>query len=179
VGPIGGGGGAESARAHMNAIVNRAVLEWNRRDLDEIRRARHLDALGVVAQVSFGLYVEGFGDDENGSLCDAAVLADGIVFLDADESATPDAELGRAPRDGLTLEVTEDRTTLLAQDFPDAPWTIRSMTAPGAVDLRAHVVVRWPAGKATFAFATPDGAAEAVETLRKALTRSPTTTPEL
>jgi hypothetical protein len=164
----------ERQRARMNALVNEAVLGWNRRDLDEITRARHLDELGVLAQVSFGLYVEGFGDDEKGSLCDAAVLAGEIVFLDADESAAPDAEIGRAQRDGLTLEVTEDKTTLLAQDFPDAPWTIRSMTAPGAVDLRAHVVVRWPAGQATFAFATPDGATEAVETLRRALTRAKT-----
>jgi hypothetical protein len=167
-----GGGGAESARARINAIVNAAAFEANRRDLDEITRARHLDRLGVVGQVSFGLYVEGFGDAEKGSLCDAAVLADEVAFLDADASAAPDAELGRAPRDGLAFEVSDEKTTLLAQEFPDAPWRIRSMSAPGAVDLRATVVARWPSGRATFAFATPDGAAEAVETLRKALTRS-------
>jgi hypothetical protein len=153
--------------------MNAAVLGSNRRDLDEIKRGRYLDALGVRGHVAFGFYVEGFGDGERGSLCDAAVIPSSVIFLDADASAAPDAELGRAPRDGLEVTAEEWRGTIHAQEFPDAPWTIRSMSSPGAVDLRARVVAAWPSGRASFAFATIEGANEAVETLRKHLARSP------
>src|SRR5215208_3667024 len=136
----------ESTRARMNARVNREVLDANRRDLDEIKRGRYLDELGVSGHVAFGFYVSGFGDAEAGSLCNAAVIPTSVIFFDADETAEPDAELGRAPRDGLTLEAGEWRSTVLPQDFADAPWTLRSMSAPGAVDLRGRVVVRWPSG---------------------------------
>jgi hypothetical protein len=163
----------ESERAAMNAAVAKMLGEANRRDLDEIARARHLDSLGVRGHVAFGFYVEGFGDAETGSLCDVAVTPTEVIFLDADASAAADAELGRAPRDGLTLEASSFRSTLLPQEFPDAPWTIRSMEGPGAVDLRGRAEVRWPAGRAIFAFATPEGAAESCEQLRRFLAAPP------
>ena len=150
-----------------------ASLEANRRDLAEITRTRHLAELGATGHVTFGLYVQGFGDAETGSLCDVAVIPSSLVFLDADASAPPGAEIGRAPRDGLTLEAEAFRSTVLAQEFPNAPWTIRSMQGPGAVDLRGRVTVRWPAGEASFAFATPEGAQEAVETVRRHLSKTP------
>jgi hypothetical protein len=150
-----------------------ASLEANRRDLEEITRARHLADLGAFGHVTFGLYVQGFGEMETGSLCDVAVIPSSVVFLDADASAPPGAEIGRAPREGLTLEATEFRSTVLAQDFADAPWTVRSMQGPGAVDLRGRVTVRWPAGEASFAFATPEGALEAVEAVRRHLSKTP------
>ena len=49
-------------------------LEANRRDLAEITRARHLDDLGAVGHVSFGLYVEGFGDAETQAAAETAVF---------------------------------------------------------------------------------------------------------
>jgi len=165
--------GGEFTRARAGARMNADVLESNRRDLDEIKRGRYLDELGVRGHVAFGLYVEGFGDAERGSLCDAAVIPSSVIFMDADASAAPNAELGRAPRDGLDITAEESRETVLAQEFPDAPWTIRSMSSPGAVDLRARVTVTWPAGRATFAFATIEGANEAVDALRTHLARSP------
>jgi hypothetical protein len=157
----------------MNARVNRMVLDANRRDLDEIERGRYLDELGVTGHVAFGFYVGGFGDTEAGSLCNAAVIPSSVIFFDADETAEPEAELGRAPRDGLTLEAGEWRSTVLPQDFADAPWTIRSMSAPGAVDLRGRVVARWSEGEATFAFATSEGASEAVESIQRHLAQAP------
>jgi hypothetical protein len=170
---IGGGSSEEAERARMNAAVNKMVLGANRRDLDEVKRGRYLDRLGVRGHVVFGFYVEGFGDAEVGSLCNAAVIPSSVVFFDADETAESDAELGRAPRGELTFEAEPWRATVLPQDFTDAPWTIRSMTAPGAVDLRGRVVARWPAGEATFAFATVEGANEAVDTISRHLERSP------
>ena len=168
-----GGGSQEAERARMNAAVNEMVLGANRRDLDEVKRGRYLDRLGVRGHVVFGFYVAGFGDAEVGSLCNAAVIPSSVVFFDADETAEPDAELGRAPRGELTFVAEPWRVTVLPQDFGDAPWTIRSMTAPGAVDLRGRVVARWPAGEAMFAFATAEGANEAVDTIRRHLARSP------
>jgi len=167
------GVGGEQMRARAVARMNASVLGANRRDLDEIKRGRYLDGLGVRGHVAFGLYVEGFGDTERGSLCDAAVIPSSVIFMDADASAAPDAELGRAPRDGLEITVEESRETVLAQEFPDAPWTIRSMSSPGAVDLRARVTMTWPSGRASFAFATIEGANEAVEALHTHLARSP------
>ena len=87
----------------MNAAVSKMVLEANRRDLDELARGRYLDELGVRGHVAFGFYVDGFGEAEAGSLCNAAVIPSSVVFVDGDASAEPDAELGRAPRDGLYL----------------------------------------------------------------------------
>lgn len=163
----------ERQRARMNAAVNQMVLEANRRDLDEAKRGRYLDQLGVRGHVAFGFYVDGFGGAEVGSLCNAAVIPSSVIFFDADETAEPNAELGRAPRAGLTLEADAWRSTVLAQDFADAPWTIRSMQGPGAVDLRGRVVARWPGGEATFAFATPEGAREALDAVRRHLAGSP------
>jgi hypothetical protein len=162
----------EHYEALVNARVNRAILGWNRRDLDEITRGRHLDELGVLGQVSFGLYVEGLGESEAGSLCDVAVTPTEVIFLDADASAPPEAELGRAPCEGLDVEAASQERTVMPQEFPDAPWTVRSMSAPGAVDLRGQAVVQWADGRATFAFATPEGAGEAVEALRRLLARA-------
>ena len=167
-------GGVHSLPGSEVSSINPFVsLEANRRDLAEITRARHLADLGATGRVTFGLYVEGFGVAETGSLCEVAVTPASVIFLDADQTAAPDAELGRAPRDGLTFEADAFRSTVLAQGFVDAPWTIRSMQGPGAVDLRGRVTARWTEGAATFAFATPEGAAEAVEAVRRHLANTP------
>jgi hypothetical protein len=167
--PLGGDG----MRAKVQAEAAALAFEANRRDLDEVKRGRYLDDLGVRGHIPFGLYVDGFGDAEKGSLCNAAVIPLSVIFFDADRQADPGAEIGRAPRQGLDIAAEQWRGTVLAQDFPDAPWTIRSMSSPGAVDLRARVVAAWPTGSATFAFATIEGAHEAVEAIRKHLARSP------
>jgi hypothetical protein len=164
---------ADQERARINAAVAAMQMDANRRDLDEIKRGRYLDQLGVRGHVGFGFYVDGFGDAEAGSLCNAAVIPSSVVFFDADASAAPDAELGRAPRDGLTFEADAFRSTLLPQEFPDAPWTIRSMDGPGAVDLRGRAIARWPQGMATFAFASPEGAKEAADAVRRYIANAP------
>jgi hypothetical protein len=156
----------------MNAAVAKMAFEANRRDLDEITRGRYLDRLGVRGHVAFGFYVEGFGEAETGSLCNAAVIPSSVVFLDADENAAPGAELGRVPRDGLAFEAESWRDTVVAPGF-EAPWRDRSVDQPGGVDVRGRVVVRWAAQEAIFAFATPEGAHEAIATLRRHLGRIP------
>ncbi len=159
----------------MNAAVSKMVLEANRRDLDELARGRYLDEIGVRGHVAFGFYVDGFGEAEAGSLCNAAVIPSEVVFLDGDESAEPDAELGRVPRDGVSFEVEPwEHGTVRNTEF-DAPWRMKSLDAPGSLDVAARVVVRWPEGSATFAFATPEGAHEALEALDRHLTNTPLT----
>jgi len=167
-----GGSGQETVRARMNAAVSKMVLEANRRDLDELARSRYLDELGVHGHIAFGFYVDGFDPAEAGSLCNAAVIASSVVLLDADASAEPDAELGRAPRDGLTFEVETWDGTVTNTEF-DAPWRMRSLDAPGRLDVVARVVARWPAGSASFAFATTEGAREALDALQRHLTNTP------
>jgi hypothetical protein len=169
---LGGGGSGESIRARMNAAVAAMTLEANRRDLDEITRARHLEQLGAIGHVAFGFYLDGFGDPEAGSLCNAAVIPSGVVFLDADGSAAPGAELGRAPRDGLTFEVESWTGTVTNTEF-DAPWTMKSLDAPGRLQVVGRVVATWPAGAASFAFATAEGAREALGYLERHLTDTP------
>ena len=143
-----------------------AILEADRRDLDEIVRRRHLDRLGVTGHVSFGFYVEGFGEAEAGSLCNAAVIRSGVVFLDADVSATPGAELGRAPG-SATFEVQERETRVISPGF-ESP-----MATPGALDVKALVIATWSDGSATFMFATIEGARESVDALRALLVKTP------
>jgi hypothetical protein len=162
----------ESNRARMNAAVAKMAFEANRRDLEEITRGRYLDRLGVRGHVAFGFYVEGFGEAEAGSLCNAAVIPSSVVFLDADENAAPGAELGRAPRDGLSFDAEEWRDTVVAPEF-EATWRDRSVERPGAVEVRGRVVVRWAAHEAIFAFATVEGAHEAIATLRPHLRATP------
>ena len=162
----------ERQRARMNAAVNRMMFDANRRDLDEAIRGRHLYQLGVSGHVAFGFYVEGFGEAEVGWLCNAAVIPSSVVFLDGDASAAPGAELGRAPRDALTFEVEEWRAMVVNTEF-EAPWRMKSMSTPGALDVAGRVVASWAGGGAFFAFATPDGAREAVDALRAHLARTP------
>ena len=116
--------GGDRTRAKLQAQAAALAFEANRRDLDEVKRGRYLDELGVRGHVPFGLYVDGFGDAEKGSLCNAAVIPSSVIFFDADRNADPGAELGRAPRQGLDVAAEQWRGTVLAQDFPDAPWTI-------------------------------------------------------
>jgi len=158
----------------MNAAVSKMVLEANRRDLDELGRSRYLDELGVHGHVAFGFYVDGLDPAEAGSLCNAAVIPSSVVFLDADASAEPDAELGRAPRDGLTFEVETWDGTVTNVEF-DAPWRMKSLDAPGRLDVVARVVARWPAGSASFAFATIEGAREVLDALQQHLANTPQT----
>ena len=148
------------------------VMEANRRDLDELARGRYLDMLGVRGHVAFGFYVEGFGEAEAGSLCNAAVIPSSVVFVDGDASAEPDAELGRAPRDELNFEVETWDGTVTNAGF-DAPWRMRSLDAPGRLDVVGRVVARWPDGSASFAFATTEGAHEALDALRRHLADTP------
>jgi hypothetical protein len=163
----------ERQRARMNAAVSKMVLEANRRDLDELARGRYLDEIGVRGHVAFGFYVEGFGEAEAGSLCNAAVIPSDVVFVDGDASAEPDAELGRASREGLSFEVeTWEGGTVTNTEF-DAPWRMKSLDAPGKLDVVARVVARWPAGSASFAFATMEGAREALDALERHLTDTP------
>ncbi|MEP6759418.1 MAG: hypothetical protein ABJB55_09505 [Actinomycetota bacterium] len=162
----------EKQRARMNAAVSKMVLEANRRDLDEVTRARHLEHVGAIGHVAFGFYVDGFGDREAGSLCNAAVIPSGVVFLDADASAEPGAELGRAARSGLTFAVESWTGTVANAEF-DAPWQMKSLDTPGRLKVVARVVATWPAGSASFAFATNDGADEAVGFLKRHLADTP------
>jgi len=164
----------EHTRARMNAAVSKMVLEANRRDLDELARGRYLDELGVRGHVAFGFYVEGFGEAEAGSLCNAAVIPSSVVFVDGDASAEPDAELGRAPRDGLSFEVETWDGTVTNAEF-DAPWRMRSLEGPGRLDVVGRVVARWAEGSASFAFATTEGAREALEALQRHLADTPAT----
>ena len=122
--------------------------------------------------MAFGFYVEGFGEAEAGSLCNAAVISSSVVFLDGDASAEPDAELGRAPRDGLSFEVETWDGTVTNTEF-DAPWRMRSLDAPGRLDVVGRVVARWPDGSASFAFATTEGAREALDALQRHLADTP------
>ena len=134
----------ERQRARMNAAVSKMVLEANRRDLDELARGRYLDGIGAQGHVAFGFYVDGFGETEAGSLCNAAVIPSAVVFVDGDASAEPDAELGRAPRDGLSFEVEHwEQGTVTNTEF-DAPWRMKSLDAPGTLAVAARVVARWP-----------------------------------
>jgi hypothetical protein len=95
------------------------------------------------------------------------------VFVDGDASAEPDAELGRAPRDGLSFEVEAwEHGTVTNTEF-DAPWRMKSLDVPGTLAVAARVVARWPEGSATFAFATPEGAHEALDALERHLTNTP------
>lgn len=162
----------ERVRARMNAAVSSMVLEANRRDLDELARGRYLDELGVRGHVAFGFYVDGFGEAEAGSMCNAAVVPSSVVFVDGDASAQPDAELGRAPRDELTFEVETWDGTVTNTEF-DAPWRMRSLDAPGGLDVVGRVVARWPDGSASFAFATTEGAREALDALQRHLADTP------
>jgi hypothetical protein len=148
-----------------------AILEADRRDLDEIGRRRHLDQLGMTGHVAFGFYVEGFGEDEVGSLCNAAAIPSGVVFLDADASAAPGAELGRAPR-SVTFEVREQETIVVSPGF-ETPWRMKSMSTPGALNVKALVIATWSEGSATFLFATVEGARESVDALEGLLAKSP------
>ena len=168
----GGGGSQESIRARMNAAVAAMTFEANRRDLEEITRARHLEQLGATGHVAFGFYVDGFGDREAGSLCNAAVIPSSVVFLDADGSAGPGDELGRVPRAGLTFEVESWTGTVTNAEF-DAPWAMTSLEAPGRLKVVARVIATWPAGAASFAFATTEGAREALTYLERRLTDTP------
>ncbi len=169
-----GGGGAigERTRARMNAAVAAMTFEANRRDLEEAGRGRHLEQIGATGHVAFGFYVEGLGPSQVGSLCNAAVIPSSVVFLDADASAEPGAELGRAPRTGLTFEVEEWRGTVVNAEF-DAPWQMKSLDAPGALEVVARVAVDWPAGFASFAFASIEGAKESLDYLQRHLSRTP------
>lgn len=164
--------GGERDRARMNAAVARMAFEANWRDLEEITRGSYLDRLGVRGHVAFGFYVDGFGEAEAGSLCNAAVIPSSVLFLDADENAAPGAELGRAPRESLSLVAEKWRDTVTAPAF-EAPWRDRSVDEPGAVDVRGRVVVQWPTGRAAFAFATLEGAQESMAALRSHLERTP------
>ena len=165
----------ERQRARMNAAVSKMVLEANRRDLDELARGRYLDGIGVRGHVAFGFYVDGFGSAEAGSLCNAGVIPSEVVFVDGDASAEPDAELGRAPREGLIFEVdTWDGGTVTNTEF-DAPWRMKSLDAPGRLEVVAHVVASWPGASASFAFATLEGAREALDTLERHLANTPQT----
>jgi hypothetical protein len=148
-----------------------AILEADRRDLEEITRGRHLDQLGVTGHVAFGFYVGGFGEAEVGSLCNAAVIPSGVVFLDADASAAPGAELGRAPR-SVTFDVEERKTTVVSPGF-EAPWQMKSLATPGALEVKALVTATWSDGSATFMFATVDGARESVDGLQALLEKNP------
>jgi hypothetical protein len=151
------GAAGERQRARMNAAVSKMVLEANRRDLDEIVRGRYLDEIGVRGHVAFGFYVDGFGEAEAGSLCNAGVIPSSVVFLDADASAEPDAELGRASRQGLNFEVdTWEGGTVTNAEFR-APWQMQTLDAPGRLEVLARVVASWPDGSASFAFAMPGG----------------------
>lgn len=165
--------GGDSTRAKIQADAAAKAFEANQRDLDDVKRGRYFDELGVLGNVPFGLYVDGFGGAEKGSLCNAGVVPSSVIFFDADPNAEPGAEIGRAPRRDLEISAEEARETVLAQDFPDVPWRLRSMSAPGAIDLRARAVVAWDGGRATFAFATLEGATEAIGSLRKHLSRLP------
>ena len=159
----------------MNAAVSKMVLAANRRDLDELARGRYLDGIGVQGQVAFGFYVDGFGEAEAGSLCTAGVIPSEVVFLAGDASAEPDAELGRAPRDGLSFEVEPwEHGTVRSTEF-DAPWRMKSLDAPGRLEVVAHVVASWPGASASFAFATLEGAREALDTLERHLANTPQT----
>ena len=157
----------------MNAAVSKMVLEANRRDLDELARGRYLDGIGAQGHVAFGFYVDGFGATEAGSLCNAAVIPSAVVFVDGDASAEPDAELGRAPRDGLSFEVEHWEQGAVTNTEFDAPWRMKSLDAPGSLAVAARVVGRWPQGSASFAFATPEGAHEALDTLERHLANRP------
>jgi len=163
----------EAQRARMNAAVSKMVLEANRRDLDELARGRYLDAIGVRGHVAFGFYVDGFGSAEAGSLCNAGVILSEVVFVDGDASAEPDAELGRAPRDGLSFEIEPWEHGAVTNTEFDAPWRMKSLDVPGTLAVAARVVARWPEGSATFAFATPEGAREALDALERHLTNAP------
>ena len=163
------GASGERQRARMNAAVSKMVLEANRRDLDEIVRGRYLDEIGVRGHVAFGFYVDGFGEAEAGSLCNAGVVPSSVVFLDADASAEPGAELGRAPREGLSFAVDAwEGGTVTNAEFR-APWQMRSLGAPGRLDVVARVVASWPGASASFAFATLEGAREALDALGRQL----------
>ena len=105
-------------------------------------------------------------------MCNAAVIPSSVVFLDGDASAEPDAELGRAPRDELSFEVETWDGTVTNTEF-DAPWRMRSLDAPGRLDVVGRVVARWPAGSASFAFATTEGAREALDALQRHLDDTP------
>ena len=166
------GASGERQRARMNAAVSKMVLEANRRDLDELARGRYLDGIGVRGQVAFGFYVDGFGEVETGSLCNAAVIPSMVVFVDGDASAEPDAELGRAPRDGLSFEIEPWEDGMVTNTEFDAPWRMKSLEKPGTLTVAARVVARWPKGSATFAFATPEGAQEALDALKRHLTEN-------
>ncbi len=169
------GAAFERQRARMNAAVSKMVLEANRRDLDEVVRGRYLDEIGVRGHVAFGFYVDGFGEAEAGSLCNAGVIPSSVVFLDADASAEPDAELGRAPRDGLTFAVDPwEGGTVTNAEFR-APWEMQSLDAPGRLEVVARVVAIWPGASASFAFATLEGAQEALDTLERHLANTPRT----
>ena len=163
----------ERQRARMNAAVSKMVLEANRRDLDELARGRYLDGIGAQGHVAFGFYVDGFGETEAGSLCNAAVVPSAVVFVDGDASAESDAELGRAPRDGLSFEVERWEQGTVTNTECDAPWRMKSLDVPGTLAVAARVVAQWSAGSATFAFATPEGAHEALDALERHLTNTP------
>ena len=152
----------------MNRAVAAMAFEANRRDLDEITRGRHLEIIGATGHVAFGFYVDGFDPAEAGSLCNAAVVASSVVFLDADASAEPGAELGRAPCDGLTFEVEEWRGSVTNSEF-DAPWRMKSLESPGSLDVVARIVARWPGAEASFAFGSLEGARESLEYLQRSL----------
>ena len=169
------GATGERTRARMNAAVSKMVLAANRRDLDEIVRGRYLDEIGVRGHVAFGFYVDGFGEAEAGSLCNVGVTPSSVVFLDADASAEPDAELGRASREGLTFEVEKWEDGTVTNTEFRAPWRMQSLEAPGRLEVVARVVASWPDGSASFAFATLEGAREALETLERHLANMPQT----
>ena len=108
-------------------------------------------------------------------MCNAGVIPSSVVFLDADASAEPDAELGRAPRAGLSFEVDPwEGGTVTNAEF-HAPWQMQSLDAPGRLEVVARVVATWPGASASFAFATLEGAREALETLERHLANTPQT----
>jgi hypothetical protein len=52
---------------------------------------------------------------------------------------------------------------------------MQSLGAPGRLEVVARVVASWPDGSASFAFATLEGAREALETLERHLANMPQT----
>jgi hypothetical protein len=50
---------------------------------------------------------------------------------------------------------------------------MKSLDEPGTLAVAARVVARWPAGSATFAFATLEGAREALDALERHLANTP------
>jgi hypothetical protein len=72
----------------------------------------------------------------------------------------------------VTFEVREQETIVVSPGF-EAPWRMKSMSTPSALNVKALVVATWSEGSATFLFATVEGARESVDALEGLLAKSP------